>query len=108
MMVIDPQPVEATNLNRLVGATPADVGTAKVEVARRMMHTINPDMDIAAVVGDVVDEEVARLLPAYDFVLLCTDSHASRMVANQIAYQHLVPVIDMGYRSQLSRALSAT
>lgn len=96
VMVIDPQLVEATNLNRLVGGTPADVGKAKVEVARRMMHAINPDMDIAAVVGDVVDEEVARLLPAYDFMLLCTDSHASRMVANQIAYQHLVPVIDMG------------
>ena len=31
-----------------------------------------------------------------DFVFCCTDSHGSRAVLNQTAYQYLVPAIDMG------------
>lgn len=94
--VIDPDAVERTNLNRLVGSTPADVGVPKVEVARRTMLAINPEAEVTALRADIVDEEVARLLPSFDFVMLCTDSHASRAVVNQAAYQLLVPAIDMG------------
>jgi len=31
-----------------------------------------------------------------DFTFCCTDSHGSRAVLNQFAYQYLLPVIDMG------------
>ncbi len=94
--VIDPDVVDKTNLNRLVGARPTDVGTPKVEVARRTVLAINPNAVVHAVRADVVDDSVARTLPAFDFAFLCTDSHASRAVVGQVAYQHLVPTIDMG------------
>src|SRR5207237_1009124 len=35
-------------------------------------------------------------LAAVDFLFLCTDSHASRAVVNQVCYQYLVPGIDIG------------
>lgn len=94
--VIDPDLVEETNLNRLVGSVPSDVGQPKVEVAARMIRAINPDARVTPLRADIVDEEVAKLITTFDFVLLCTDSHASRAVVNQAAYQYLVPVIDMG------------
>jgi molybdopterin/thiamine biosynthesis adenylyltransferase len=94
--VIDPDVVEDTNLNRLVGSRPVDVGTPKVEVARRAVLAIKPDATVHAVRGDVVDERVAQTLAGFDFAFLCTDSHASRAVVGQAAYQHLVPTIDMG------------
>ncbi|QTI78331.1 ThiF family adenylyltransferase [Roseomonas marmotae] len=94
--VIDPDIVEATNLNRLVGSTPPDVGEAKVDIAARMMRAVNPAVEVHTLRADVVDEQVATRLASLDFILLCTDSHASRAVVNQAAYQHLVPVIDMG------------
>ncbi|OOO27847.1 hypothetical protein BS627_03840 [Agrobacterium salinitolerans] len=94
--VIDPDLVEETNLNRLVGSVPSDVGQPKVEVAARMIRAINPDATVTPLQADIVDEEVAKLISTFDFVLLCTDSHASRAVVNQAAYQYLVPVIDMG------------
>lgn len=96
LTVIDPDNVETTNLNRLVGSTPDDVGAAKVEVAARMIRAINPEARITALKADIVDSDVAQLLSSFDFVLLCTDSHASRAVVNQAAHQYLVPVIDMG------------
>lgn len=94
--VIDPDVVDETNLNRLVGSVPADVGHPKVDVAARMMRAINPDITVTPLRADIVDEDAAKLLTTFDLVLLCTDSHASRAVVNQAAYQHLVPAIDMG------------
>lgn len=94
--VIDHDLVEQTNLNRLVGSVPSDVAQPKVEVAARMIRAINPDAMVIPLQADIVDEEVAKLIATFDFLLLCTDSHASRAVVNQAAYQYLVPVIDMG------------
>lgn len=96
IIVIDPDCVEATNLNRLVGATPADIGRPKVDVARRMIQAINPHARVEAIVGDIVDAEQAARIAGCDFIFLCTDSHASRALVCQAAYQYLVPVIDMG------------
>ncbi len=94
--IIDPDVVEPTNLNRLVGAEPSDVGTAKVAVAARSIQRTNPLAEVRILQRDVVDADVASELAGLDFVFLCTDSHASRAVVGQIAYQHLVPTIDMG------------
>ncbi len=96
LAVVDPDVVETTNLNRLVGSRPGDVGLPKVEVARRAVAEIAPEATLEAIMGDIVDDATASLLPRFEFAFLCTDSHASRAVVNQAAYQHLVPTIDMG------------
>lgn len=96
VLLVDPDKVEETNLNRLVGATPGDVGEAKVEVAARHIRTISPGTKVEAVVGDIVDDAVAKKLLVADFIFACTDSQASRAVLNQLAYQYLIPCIDMG------------
>ncbi len=95
-VLVDPDIVEATNLNRLVGAVPGNVGTPKVAVAARLISAINPSAAVTEVVGDVADEETAQLLTKVNFVFGCTDSMASRAVMNQLAYQYLIPHIDVG------------
>lgn len=94
--IVDPDRVEATNLNRLVGSGPGDVGRPKVEVAERLIRAIQPDAIVRGLMADVVDAEVAPQLVGLDAVFLCTDSHASRAVVGQLAYQYLVPTFDMG------------
>ena len=96
MLLVDLDTVEETNLNRLVGSTPADVGRPKVEVAARHVQAISPETKVAVVVGDVVDDHIAKELRGVDFIFACTDSQASRAVLNQLAYQYLIPCIDMG------------
>jgi molybdopterin/thiamine biosynthesis adenylyltransferase len=95
-LIIDPDTIEDTNLNRVVGARPADVGRLKVRVAKRHLKSILPDASVEAVNGDVVDATTARKLLGCDLIFICTDSHASRAVVGQLAYQYLIPVIDMG------------
>lgn len=95
-VLIDPDRVETTNLNRLVGARPEDVGSLKVDVATRHITSINPEARCTAIAGDILDRPVAAVLASVDFVFGCTDSMGSRAVLNQFAHQYLVPCIDMG------------
>lgn len=95
-ILIDPDTLESTNLNRVVGASALDVGNSKVAVASRFLQVIAPDASVQAIVGDVVHSSVARKLASADFIFGCTDSHGSRAVVQQVAYQYMVPCIDMG------------
>ena len=95
-LLLDPDIVEETNLNRLVGATPKDVGLPKVSVAKAWTQRITSDVRIEARQDSVLKAAPARSLADTDFVFCCTDSHGSRAVLNQLAYQYLVPVVDMG------------
>jgi hypothetical protein len=95
-LVIDPDVVERTNLNRLVGASEMDISKTKVETAASHAERINPNANVETIFGSVLLASVAQRLASTDFVFCCTDSHGSRAVLNQFAYQYLVPTIDMG------------
>jgi molybdopterin/thiamine biosynthesis adenylyltransferase len=95
-LLVDFDPVDATSLNRLVGATAVDVGKPKIEVAARAIRTINSSAKVKVVAGDIADDHIAQKLLDRDVIFGCTDSHASRAILGQIAYQYLIPVIDMG------------
>ena len=95
-LLIDPDVVSSTNLNRLVGATSSEVGMPKVVVAERLLKRLNPDVNVTAMRADARDRLVAQNLLDVDFFFCCTDSHGSRAVLNQLSYQYLVPSIDMG------------
>jgi molybdopterin/thiamine biosynthesis adenylyltransferase len=95
-MLIDADVVERTNLNRLVGATEADISKPKVEVAAALAKRINSKVRVETIRDSVLLARVAEQLVDVDFLFACTDSHGSRAVLNQLAYQYLIPAIDMG------------
>jgi molybdopterin/thiamine biosynthesis adenylyltransferase len=95
-ILVDGDQVESTNLNRLVGSQEADIGRPKVEIAVDQIRSIRSDAEVTVVVGDITVAKNARLLLPADLVFLCTDTHASRAIVGQMAYQYLMPCIDMG------------
>lgn len=95
-LLIDRDRIEATNLNRTVGATPSDIGEPKVCVAERLIHAIAPDTRVQSLNTDVLEQGVGRQAAEADVIFCCTDSHASRHLLNQLSYQYLVPLIDIG------------
>jgi molybdopterin-synthase adenylyltransferase len=95
-LLIDPDRLDRTNLNRVVGATKKDVGKWKVKLAERLIKKLIPNANVQAVKGDILEREVGQLLKNVDLVLCCTDSHGSRHFLNQLVHQYYVPVIDMG------------
>jgi len=95
-LLIDPDILEESNLNRVVGATKNDVNTPKVVIAKRLIKSINPAAEVEIIQDSVLKNAIAECLIDTDFSFSCTDSHGSRAVINQLAYQYLLPVIDMG------------
>lgn len=96
LVLLDPDRLEETNLNRVVGATRKDLGRPKVEIAADAARKVNPRIVVTPVAGDVIRSHDARRLLSCDFLFCCTDSHGSRAVINQIAYQYMIPAIDLG------------
>lgn len=96
LLLVDPDMLERSNLNRIVGAVSSDVGRRKVDVAAALVERIRPGARIERVHADVRDQTVARRLLDVDFFFACTDSQGSRAVLSQLAYQYLIPGIDMG------------
>lgn len=98
--VMDFDKVEPGNLDRLIGATPADaaLGRAKIDVTRRLMHSASTAAEPAFTFYDLSICEPNGLAVAldYDLIICCVDRPWPRIVLNQIAYTDLVPVIDGG------------
>lgn len=93
---VDPDTIDETNLNRVVGAVPSDVGAAKIDVAARFVRAFLPTAALTLVRGDITHARFAKALTETDVIFGCTDSHGSRAVLQQISYQYLIPCIDMG------------
>lgn len=95
-ILVDPDIVEETNLNRVVNATRSDIGLNKAEVAAKYVRSFNGRTLVEVVTDDIARDSVARRLFDADLIMCCTDSHGSRSIIQQVSYQHLIPCIDMG------------
>jgi molybdopterin/thiamine biosynthesis adenylyltransferase len=95
-ILVDPDRIETSNLNRISHAFPKDTGKPKTEIAARYIEQIAKEAHVKRVDGDVIETKIARQLANADILFGCTDSHGSRTVIQQLAYQYLIPYIDVG------------
>lgn len=96
LWLFDGDELDATNLNRVYGATLADVGKPKAELARSRLMAIGLGTDVQAVPDSINWEDCARLLSACDVVFGCTDKQVPRAILTKLALQYCIPVLDMG------------
>jgi hypothetical protein len=116
LVVIDPDRVDPTNLPRLPETTRADamawfdrdgrppairtlarrLARPKVRIAKRVARRANNAVVVDAVVGDVADDQTAKHIIDCDFIFLAADTMLARDVVNQIAYQFLIPTVQVG------------
>lgn len=94
--LFDPDHLSASNITRVYGSTPDDVGKAKVEVLARHLSRIAPAAQVTTHFGMITTEETAKALLDVDVVFGCTDDNAGRLVLSRLAAYLLTPVIDSG------------
>ena len=70
----------------------------KVELMAEHLRHINPAASVRSLPSSVVLDDAAAALLDRDVIFLCTDEHWGRSIVNQIAYQYLIPVINLGMR----------
>ncbi|MDJ0643970.1 MAG: ThiF family adenylyltransferase [Erythrobacter sp.] len=95
LLLVDHDLVEVTNLNRLVGAGPTDVGTPKVDVLKRHLTSITPACTVEAIGTNLFDVDPASFAAA-DLIMSATDDSVTRSYLNRAAVQYLLPLIDHG------------
>jgi len=96
--LIDPDTLEMSNLNRVVGAYYEDAKQKlyKVDVVKRHLTKINPKATVLAHKSDVHDREMERVLALSDWMIVATDNHASRLRVQELSVQYFVPLISVG------------
>jgi molybdopterin-synthase adenylyltransferase len=96
--LIDPDAVDVTSLNRLLGSTPqdADEEYAKVDIAARTIRAINPESDVNSLRCTVSAPRALSALTNCDLIIVATDNHASRLIVNALAAQYLIPLVHVG------------
>jgi hypothetical protein len=94
--LFDPDLLEETNINRLVGATIDDIqaATPKVVIGERIIRNVNPWARIGAHATDW--RKGAEHLRACDVVFGCVDSFAARSELEVVCRRYLIPYIDIG------------
>jgi molybdopterin/thiamine biosynthesis adenylyltransferase len=96
--LIDPDVLEMSNLNRVVGAyyEDAEQRRAKVDVVKRHLTRINPKATVMAYKKDVHEKEVESVLALSDWIVVATDNHSSRLKAQELSLAYFVPLVSLG------------
>jgi len=97
IIAVDGDRVEASNVSRIFGVQGADIGNLhKTEVARRYIGQIGMPVTVRTVERYLERRDDARSLAECDVIFSCVDRHTPRALLNRLAYEALVPMIDMG------------
>lgn len=96
LVIIDPDTIEDTNLNRLVGGTTADVKAQrpKVDIAKRMIRGVRPAATVLARQSQW--QAASDLLIDCDVIVGGLDSVRAKDELDAFCRRFLIPYIDMG------------
>jgi len=85
--VIDDDVVDLSNLQRQIIHRTGDIGTAKVESAKRALGEINPEVTVQAHKERLTEANVERIVGGYDIVADGSDNFATRYLLNDTCYR---------------------
>lgn len=95
-VIFDPQFIEDSNLNRMVGAKARDVldKKPKVEIAKRIIENIHSDATIEAF--SLRWQNNPEVLKKCDIIFGCVDSFKERQELEIFSRRFVIPYIDIG------------
>lgn len=96
LLLVDNDFLSESNVTRVYGSTPRDVGRPKVEVLRDHLMAIAPSLDCTVERGMITMIGIAKALSGRDLVFGCTDDNAGRLILSRLSTYFLTPVIDLG------------
>ena len=91
--VVDHDTVDATNLQRQIAHTMADVGRPKAQSIQQSIAAINPDVDVSIITQRADDALLNALVKQVDVVLDCTDNFVTRHAINRACFKHDKPLV---------------
>lgn len=94
--LIDPDVVEVSNLNRLIGAQhdDASLNTSKVDVGVRLIHAIDPKIEVKPFKQDLICKDSFDAVKEANFVFGCVDHDGPRLVLTELCTAYRIPYCD--------------
>ena len=94
LVLVDPDYLGQSGLNRWQGARPQDVGKFKVKVLSRHLKDMVPEMKITAIPHRLTSVKAIRALKGCDLIIGGVDNHLARFMLNRLSVQYLIPYLD--------------
>lgn len=96
-VLVDPEDLEESNLNRYVGARHDDPipGTPKVELGKRIVRTIAPSIPIVKVRASFLSEHAMAALKSVTHLFGCVDREGLRLILTEFSAAYSIPYIDV-------------
>ncbi len=91
--LVDFDAVDASNLQRQILYTTADVGRPKVEAAAERLRALNPDVTVEFHSTKLDASNAMEWVGGYDIVLDGTDTFPSRYLTNDVCVWQKVPLV---------------
>lgn len=96
LTLVDPDILSESNVTRVYGSCPRDVGQPKSRVLKQHLCRIAADAVVEDIQGLITNRSIASQLLGCDVVFGCTDDNAGRLVLSRLSSYFLTPVIDCG------------
>ena len=94
MGIVDDDRVDASNLQRQVLHSTAELGESKAHSARAAIEGLNPDVDVVTYEERLTSENVDRILgDGWELVVDGADNFPTRYLLNDASVWHQVPVV---------------
>ena len=91
--LVDHDVVEITNLQRQIMHTEKMIGKSKVNSGQHFLGQLNSSIEVDVIQEKVASNLLAKLLPAVDIVLDCTDNFKTRQLINLECVRNQVPLV---------------
>jgi len=99
LVLVDPEVVELSNLNRQVLHWTTDLGRAKVESAAEKLRRLNPHVEVVAVRRRIESlEDAVQLVREADVVVDCLDNWRTRFLINEACVRLGKPLVHAAVR----------
>jgi adenylyltransferase/sulfurtransferase len=94
IFLVDFDKVEAANLSRSVFFRASDTGRPKAEVVAARARTLNPEVHLQYLQGDVTAQLGLGVVRRMDAVISCLDNREARLAVNRFCYWTGKPLVD--------------
>lgn len=96
LILVDFDQVERRNLNRILNATPADIGRPKTHVVRDAIGALNPEIVVESFETTIDAASAIEASSDATIMFSCVDSMEGRYFCDLMVEAFLCPLIDLG------------
>ncbi|MBF0236901.1 MAG: ThiF family adenylyltransferase [SAR324 cluster bacterium] len=97
-ILVDPDHLEMSNLNRMPFATRQMVKEqfSKVQYVKSLIKRVPYKSEVHALETGIEDDSAQKMVASADLIVTATDNHYSRIVAQKLALTYLRPLLSLG------------